>query len=173
MNKIIYGLSRALSWLGCWSLLLVGLVSVMSITGRALSGLGLGPVNGDFELVEMGTAMAVFCFMPWAHLKRSHAVVDLFWHAYPSALQRVLTLASDVLMLLSWLVLVWRMGVAMLDYRANEEVSFILQVPVWWGYAFSMGPAVFGCVVYLWRLLEDLGLAEPPEGFVVEEGGVH
>ncbi|MDO4682180.1 MAG: TRAP transporter small permease subunit [Lautropia sp.] len=173
MNKIIYGLSRALSWLGCWFLLLIGLISVVSITGRALSGFGLGPVNGDFELVEIGTAVAVFCFMPWAHLTRSHAVVDLFWQAYPKGMQRALSLLSDVLMLLLWIVLVWRMGVAMMDYRANEEVSFILQVPVWWGYALSMGPALFGCVVYAWRILEDLGVANPPEGFVACEGGMH
>jgi hypothetical protein len=37
------------------------------------------------------------------------------------------------------------MGVAMLDYRDNGEVTFILQFPVWWGYAASMVPAVIGC----------------------------
>ena len=38
-------------------------------------------------------------------------------------------------MLVVWLLLVWRMGVSMLDYRDNGEISFILQMPVWWGYA--------------------------------------
>ena len=40
-------------------LVLIALMSVASIVGRALSGLGLGPVPGDFELVEAGTALAV------------------------------------------------------------------------------------------------------------------
>lgn len=74
---------------------------------------------------------------------------------------------AALLMLLVWVLLVWRMGVAMLDYRANGEVSFILQMPVWWGYAASFVPAVVGCVVYAWRLLETLGLARPPQGFAV------
>ena len=65
-----------------------------------------------------------------------------------------------------WLLLVWRMGVAMVEYRHNGEVSFILQMPVWWGYAASMVPALVGCVAYAWRLLETLGLAAPPAGFV-------
>lgn len=69
-----------------WSAIVGGLVlcaitlmSVASITGRALIGVGLGPVPGDFEMVEVGTALAVFFFLPWCYLKGGHATVDLFY----------------------------------------------------------------------------------------------
>ena len=173
MNKIIYGLSRGMAWVGALVLVLLALLSVFSIVGRSLTGYGLGPVPGDFELVEAGTALAVFCFLPWAHLLRGHAVVDLMWGRYPPWLRRVLDLLADGLMLAVWLLLTWRMGVAMQDYRANGEVSFILQMPVWWGYAASMVPGVFGLVAYFWRLLESLGLAAPPAGYAVGAGASH
>ncbi len=162
MNNVIYGLSRALAWFGAAVLSVLALVSVFSIAGRALSSIGLGPVPGDFELIEVGTALAVFCFLPWCHLRRGHASVDLLWNSYPRPMQRLLDIAADALMLMVWLVLVWRMGIVTEDYRANGEVSFILQMPVWWGYGLSMIPALLGCVVYAWRLLETLGLAAPP-----------
>lgn len=165
MTHPVYAVARAMAWFGAFVLVLLALMSVFSIAGRALSGLGLGPVPGDFELVEAGAALAVFCFLPWAHLKRGHAVVDLFWRVYPAPLQRVLDVAADLLMLAAWLLLVWRMGVALLDYRANAEVTFILQFPVWWGYAASMVPAVLGCGIYAWRLLETLGLVQAPDDF--------
>ncbi len=165
MTHPVYALSRAMAWFGAFVLVLLAAMSVISIAGRALSGLGLGPVPGDFELVEAGTALAVFCFLPWAHLKRGHAVVDLLWRAYPAPLRRVLDVLAEAAMCTVWLLLVWRMGVAMLDYRDNGEVTFILQFPVWWGYAASMMPATLGCVVYGWRLLETLGLITPPAGF--------
>ncbi len=165
----VYAASRLMAWFGGAVLVVLALLSVTSIAGRALSGLGLGPVPGDFELVEAGAALAVFCFMPWAHLKRGHAAVDLLWRAYPAPLQRALAIAADALMLGLWVLLTWRMGVAMLDYRANGEVTFILQFPVWWGYAASMLPAVLGCGAYAWRLLETLGLAQTPEGFQAQE----
>lgn len=165
MNHPVYAISRALAWFGAFVLVLLAAMSVISIAGRALSGLGLGPVPGDFELVEAGTALAVFCFLPWAHLKRGHAVVDLMWRVYPAPMRRVLDVLADALMFVLWVLLVWRMGVAMLDYRDNGEVTFILQFPVWWGYAASMVPATLGCVVYGWRLLETLGLITPPAGF--------
>ena len=165
----VYAVSRLMAWFGGAGLVLLALLSVTSIAGRALSGLGLGPVPGDFELVEAGAALVVFCFLPWAHLRRGHAAVDLLWNAYPAPLQRGLAVLADLLMLLLWLLLTWRMGAAMLDYRANKEVTFILQFPVWWGYAASMVPATLGCVVYGWRLLETLGLAKAPEGHASAE----
>ena len=137
MNKTIYRLSQFLAWFGALVLVALALLTVTSIAGRALSFAGLGPVPGDFELVEAGTALAVFCFLPWCHLKSGHAAVDMLWKSYPPALRRVLELLSDTLMLLVWVLLVWRMGLAMLEFRANGEVSFILQMPAWWGYAAS------------------------------------
>ena len=171
MNKLIYGLSRVMAWFGSLVLVLIAVMSVASIIGRALSGFGLGPVPGDFELVEAGTALAVFCFLPWAHLKRGHAVVDMLWGSYPLPMRRVLDVLADALMLVVWVLLVWRMSIAMGEYRHNGEVSFILQMPVWWGYAASMLPALVGLVAYSWRLLESLGLASPPPGFVTAGGG--
>jgi TRAP-type C4-dicarboxylate transport system permease small subunit len=173
MNRFVYGASRLLAWVGTVVLAVLALLSVVSIAGRALSGLGLGPVPGDFELVEAGTALAVFCFLPWCHLKGGHAMVDMLWSRYPAGMRRVLAVAADALMVIVWVLLTWRMGVAMLEYRANGETSFIVNMPVWWGYAASMAPATVGCIAYAWRLLETLGVASPPAGFVVPTGGGH
>ena len=160
-----------MAWFGSFVLVIIAVMSVASIIGRALSGFGLGPVPGDFELVEAGTALAVFCFLPWCHLRGGHAVVDMLWNSYPPAMQRVLVVFSDALMIGVWVLLVWRMSLATIEYRHNAEVSFILQMPVWWGYAASMVPAAVGCIAYAWRLLESLGLAARPAGFVVAGGG--
>ncbi len=171
IGRSVYAASRALAWLGGVLLVLITAISVISIAGRALSGLGLGPVPGDFELVEMGTALAVFSFLPWCHLKGGHAMVDMFWNAYPGWLRRGVIVLTDVLTLGVWTLLIWRMAAAMLEYRDNGETTFILHMPVWWGYAAAMLPGVGGCLVYAWRLLESLGLARRPQGFVIESGG--
>ncbi|MBT0964021.1 TRAP transporter small permease [Denitromonas iodatirespirans] len=172
MGRSIYFVTRRLAWFGGFVLAVMALLSVVSIAGRAMSGFGLGPVPGDFELVEAGTALAVFCFLPWCHLRQGHATVDLFWNSYPEGMRRVLEIVSDVLMLVLWVLLVWRMGVATHDYFGNGETTFILQVPVWWGYAASMVPAVLGCVAYAWRVFERLGWVSRPEP-IVNTGGTH
>jgi TRAP-type C4-dicarboxylate transport system permease small subunit len=162
MNHSIYNLSRWLAWFGGFVLAAIAILSVVSIFGRSLTAFGLGPVPGDFELIEAATALAVFCFMPWAHLRRGHAVVDMFWGSFPVGLQKALDILANALMLLVWVFLVWRMGVAMHDYKLNGEGTFILQMPVWWGYAASLPAAVIGCVIYVWKLLEVMGLVDEP-----------
>lgn len=170
MSRLIYDVARWLSWFGALVLVLLSLLTVVSIAGRALSFAGFGPVPGDFELVEAGTALAVFCFLPWCHLKRGHALVDLLWGLYPAPMRRGLKILADGLMLAVWTLLVWRMAIGTHDYYDNGEVSFILQMPVWWGYAASMVPAALGCVAYAWRFAESLGIASPPAGFPVATG---
>lgn len=170
MGNLIYALCRGMAWFGACVLTLLAAMSVFSIAGRAFSFAGLGPVPGDFELVEAGTALAVFCFLPWCHLKRAHAEVTMLWQLYPPAMRRLIHVFVEALMLAAWCLLVWRMGLAMLDYRRNGEVSFILQMPVWWGYAASFVPGVLGCVAYAWRLLEALGLVAPREGNAASQG---
>lgn len=173
MSSIIYGLSRWLAWFGGFVLAALALLSVVSICGRALSGYGFGPVPGDFELVEAGAGLVVFSFLPWCHLRYAHATVDLLWNRYPRWLRQTMTVSVDALMLAVWLLLVWRMGVATQDYFRNGEVSFILQMPVWWGYGASLLPAVIGCFVYAWRLAESLNLVAAPQSAVAAAGAGH
>jgi TRAP-type C4-dicarboxylate transport system permease small subunit len=165
MNVFIYALARKLTWLGAVVLALISLISVVSVTGRALTEWGLGPVPGDFELVEVGTAIAVFCFLPWTHLKSAHAYVDILWGKFPPGMKRVLTIVFDAAMLLIWCVLIWRLTHGMLDYKKNGEETFILHLPLWWAYAACVVIGGLGLLAYAQRLLESLGLASPPPGF--------
>ncbi|NYT69240.1 TRAP transporter small permease [Pusillimonas noertemannii] len=174
MSNFINALSRVMAWFGCLVLVLIALTSVISIIGRALSGFGLGPIPGDFELVEIGTALAIFCFLPWAHLRRAHASVDLLSNVLSSRTTKAVEFLADLLMLACWAVLTWRMGVGMMDYQANGEVSFVLQIPVWWGYAASFPFAVMGCLVYLWRIALDVGCVATVEPSPrILQSGVH
>jgi hypothetical protein len=73
----------------------------------------------------------------------------------------------DAAMLFIWAVLTWRLAQGMLDYKGNGEETFILHLPIWWSYAVCVALGASGLLIYAWRLLESLGLAKPPEGFVM------
>ena len=62
MIAFIYRLARWAAIVGGIVLVALTIMIVVSIVGRSLIGLGLAPVPGDFELVEMGTAVAVLLF---------------------------------------------------------------------------------------------------------------
>ena len=77
MMANIHRMARWSALLGGALLTLLTLLVVLSVIGRSLSGMGLGPVPGDYELVEVGVGIAIFFFMPWCYLQGGHATVDL------------------------------------------------------------------------------------------------
>lgn len=173
MVNHVYLLAKWLAYLGGFLLTAIAAIVVVSVSGRALISIGLGPVPGDFELVEMATAVAVFFFLPWCYLKNGHAMVDIVYMHLPRPAQRFLTLFSDVLMLGAWLILTWRLGVSVGDKYHEGETTFILQMPVWWAYAVSLFGAAVGCATYLAKTLVEAGIASAPAGWSDEHTGGH
>lgn len=168
---LIRALARWLAILGGLVLVAITVMTVLSITGRAFIWAGLKPVPGDFELVEAGTAFAVFAFLPWCQLNRGHATVDLFTNFLPASANRVIDLVSEILMALVFVLITWRLWVGMFDKVANGEITFILQYPVWWGFAVCAAATVVGVLVALYMVAVRIGevargqsLLEPTQG---------
>ncbi len=169
----IYRLANWTAIFGGIVLVAVTLMVVASVAGRALIGLGLGPVPGDFELVEVGIGVAIFYFLPWCYLRGGHATVDLLYMHMPKAFQKGIDLLSDVAMLLVWLVLTWKLWEGLLEKKEYMETTFILQMPVWWAYALCFVGAVIGCLAYAAKTLTRFGLAKEPAGWTVEANAGH
>lgn len=120
------------------------LYPLMRSLGGFLVGLGAQPIPGDFELVEAGTAFAVFSFLPWCHLNRSHATVEILAGWFSNRVNLVIDVMADLLMLAMAVVIAWRHWLGTLDKISYGETTFILQFPIWWAYAASMfGASVF------------------------------
>jgi len=163
MMASIHRMARWSALLGGALLSLLTLLVVLSVIGRSLSGMGLGPVPGDYELVEVGVGIAIFFFMPWCYLQGGHATVDLLYSYMSNGLQRFIRLLSDVLMLAVWLLLTWRLWEGLMDKLTNQETTFILQIPLWWGFAVCMIGAILGCITYFGDILMQLGLVQDDE----------
>ena len=59
--------------------LLVALATMVVVSVTLRSDLvGSAGVPGDFELVQMATAVAAFCFLPYCQLRRGNIFVDTF-----------------------------------------------------------------------------------------------
>lgn len=173
MMRWVHRLAEWLAMLGGVLLVAMALMVVASVTGRALISVGLGPVQGDFEMVEVGMAVAIFFFMPWCHVKAGHATVDLLYMHLGSAGQRAIQVLSAALMLAVWLVLVWQLGLGMLEKKQYMETTFIRQIPIWWGYALCLVGGVLGCAVYLARTLSALGLVREPDAWAPDAHAGH
>lgn len=159
------GLDRIVERIAYWTAMAGGavlvalvVVTTVSIIGRALIFAGLGPVPGDFELVEAGTAFAVLAFMGLCQFHRGHVTVDLFLARAGRRTNAAVDVVANLLMTGAAGVLTWRLWLGLLDKRAYGETSFILQFPVWWGYAAALvGAVIFTlvCAYTVWRSIEE------------------
>jgi TRAP-type C4-dicarboxylate transport system permease small subunit len=150
LSAAIKVLARALAIAGGTVLAAITVMTAMSIIGRTLISFGLGPVPGDFELVEAGAGFAVFAFLPWCQLNRGHATVDLFTNFLSPGANRVIDLVTEILMSLVIILIAWRLVLGTADKYRYGETTFILQFPVWWGYAVCVVAAVVGVIISLY-----------------------
>ena len=128
-------------------------VNVATVLG-GLIGL---PFAGDFELTEMGVAMAAFMFLPYCQLGGHNVTADIFTSRFSAAVQRRISALGSVLAFGFGALLLWRMTYGMLDQRAYSLASTILQIPIWWSYVPILISTAFLMVAAAITLRSDWG----------------
>ena len=114
--------------LGGVLLVLIALMNTWSVISLATLGF---PVPGDFELVQMGVAVAAFSFLPYCQLKGANVTADIFSAAASPATIAAFTLLAALVAAFFSVLLLWRMSDGMVSYLRFEEVTTILNIPLW------------------------------------------
>ncbi len=161
LHERVGQLAAALASLGGGVLLLLVGLTCASIAGRSLGFAGLGPIPGDFELVELGIAFSVFSFLPWCQHAGGHARVDLFRASLGERGSWLSDVLSDSLMLVFSVLIAWRLWAGMVDKLGYTETTFVLRLPLGWGYAACLPGAVGFAVVSASCLLKTIALRRP------------
>ena len=169
MTKFFMTLARAMAVLGGVVLTAIMLLTCLSVLGRGgntflhwesfealapglsarLLETGIGPIGGDFELVEAGMAFCIFAFLPLAQISGAHASVDIFTSYMPERFNRVLSALWEVLFAVALVVIAWRLYEGMASKMRYGETTFILQFPIWWAYGASFAAACVAALVGL------------------------
>jgi TRAP-type C4-dicarboxylate transport system permease small subunit len=158
VGRVVGGIARLLAILGGTLLVGLAVMAVISIVGRAFARAGLGPVPGDFELIEAGCAVAIFTFLPWCQFRGGHVTVDLLESYLPARVWASLAVVGNVAMSVVAVIIGWQLWFGFLDKLAYGETSMILQMPIWWGYAVGVVSAaifVLTCFYTVWRSLNE------------------
>jgi TRAP-type C4-dicarboxylate transport system permease small subunit len=130
-GRAVFAVSRAWAVLGGAVLLAVMLMTVVSVLMRATIG---SPILGDYELVELGSAIAAFAFLPYCHQAGGNVLVDVFTNRAPERVKGALSALSSLVLLAIALILVWRMALGGYDFYRYHEVTTNLEIPRWWAF---------------------------------------
>lgn len=120
-------------------LTLIVLLVVTSVLGRALFAM---PVPGDFEIVAIGTGVAIFLFLPLTYVERGNVTVDILADHLPAGAKHVLDVVAALVFAFISAVLTWRMSLGLADTFSYHDITMIVGLPLWWAYPFAV--ASFG-----------------------------
>lgn len=108
-------------------LFLVVFLNTFSVVG----GIVGNPIPGDFELTEMGVAIAVFAFLPYCQLTNANVTADIFTSRASPKWIALFGLISALVALAFSLLLFWCMSHGMVDRYNYQYTSAILLIPMW------------------------------------------
>jgi len=108
-------------------LLAVVVMQVISVIG----GVVWKPFPGDYEMTEVGVVIAVFSFLPHCQLHRANVSADIFTQRAPPFAIGLFGLLASIVAMGFALLLCWRMYFGMLDQKAYNYETTILQFPTW------------------------------------------
>lgn len=116
--------------LGGMILLAVAIINVASVLRAAIFGMAL---SADFELTEIGVAVAAFSFLPYCQIGGHNVTADIFTAKASRFWLSLFSLVSAVVACGFGLILLWRMYFGMLDKLTYGEVTHVLSIPTWYG----------------------------------------
>ncbi len=143
VGRVLNKLCRAFAVGSGLTLIAMSLMSLTSIVGRSLFS---KPILGDYELVQMMSAVAVTMALPFCQMIRGHIIVDFFTANAPKRFNRACDIVASLMLSVAGFVFAWRIAVGMFELRNSGDASMLLTMPIWWGYL-PMVPSFFllGC----------------------------
>jgi len=127
-GRALLAVSKVAASVGGLVFVAIVAMSIVSIVGRKLFSL---PVPGDFELVEMGSAIGASYFFAYCHLNRGDVKVDFFTQHWSAAKVMSLDAIGSLLIGLFGSVIAWRTTVGAISLHEVGESSAILDWPMW------------------------------------------
>lgn len=106
------------------SVLVTASVLMRWITGQA--------VSGDFEIVQITTAMATFAYLPSCQWRRGNIVVDVFTDNWPKPVLHSIDAAFDILYAIAAAFISWRLFAGAYDAITSSTQSMVLGLPIGW-----------------------------------------
>lgn len=151
LGRALHLVATGVALLGGLVLFALTLLTVISVVGRAAFS---APIPGDFELVELGMAVAIFSFLPYCQIVRGNVIVDLFTTRASTRTKALLDGVGNLIYTAIAALLTWRVALGGLEVRDYSETTMVLRVPVWWGFVPAVAFLAFltvVCAYTVWR----------------------
>lgn len=141
VGRVLFSVSRLFALFGGLVLCAMALLTTVSVTGRFFLN---SPILGDFELIAIGTGVAVFGFLPYCQLTRGNVLVDFFLSAAPLRVKSGFDTLANLIYGIIITLMTWRLSLGGMDLYRDDQMTMVLELPRWWTF-----PAALLCLALL------------------------
>ncbi len=141
VGRALFTASRLFALFGGLVLCAMAVLTTTSVIGRYFLN---APILGDFELIAIGTGVAVFGFLPYCHLMRENVLVDFFLSAAPARAKSFFDTVANLIYAFIITIMTWRLTLGGMDLYRDDQMTMVLEIPRWWTF-----PAALACLALL------------------------
>ncbi|WP_341705642.1 TRAP transporter small permease subunit [Ferrovibrio sp.] len=126
-RRIADRIAAWLAVLGAAILLAAALASFLSVGLRITVN---GQVRGDFEILSVGSGLAILLFFPWCQSSRAHVVIGIFTDWLPARILRPVDAFWSLVLAAGAALLCWRLWIGFIETLRNNDITAMLHIPL-------------------------------------------
>ena len=120
------------------------LVGMMLLTCADVIGGVFGyPILGTEDLVKLMAAMVMALALPATHIKKAHAVVDLFYKDFSPLVKRITDSITSLVSSILFMLIAWQCFLYSNELQGKGQVTATIKFP----FAFLLYGVAFSCFV--------------------------
>ncbi|WLQ14202.1 TRAP transporter small permease [Hahella aquimaris] len=135
------------------ALVAIVMMVTLSVFGRWLFGTA---VTGDFEIVEIGVATAIFYTFPACQYGYKHLAVDLLVKRLPLGLEKAACMIAECALCAIFAFIGWRLVHGAEEFFSYDEQTMILAIPLGWVLLACAPPCFLSALIAVSNLLQKL-----------------
>jgi TRAP-type C4-dicarboxylate transport system permease small subunit len=147
-EKCVHLLSGCFGWVGfAGGLVMMFITAVDVIAAKVFAS----PIPGTIEIVMLSQVVAIAFVAPLTQIIGNHVRVEFFLTYLPKRTQAIISSIVDLLLILFFILIVWRLYAYGNSLRAGGQVSSTAEIAI---YPFAYGAAAAMMVVCFALILE-------------------
>ncbi|MEO8303159.1 MAG: TRAP transporter small permease [Betaproteobacteria bacterium] len=131
-GRTLQAVTKVFALAGGLVLVAMTVMSLVSVVGRAAFS---KPLAGDYELIQLGCAIAVAAFLPHCQMRGGHVIVDFFTAKSRPEVRAALDTLGALLVGVAAAVFAWRLTAGAIGLQQANDQSTILEIPTWYAVA--------------------------------------
>lgn len=153
LDKFNFRISQWLLWAGIFFMMVIVFVTGIDVIGGKLFTWRL---LGALDIVQLSQAMAMGFGVALALIEGRHVNVEFIVNKLPAAAQKVIGVIINLIGLLLFMLIVWRLSIFGLSFFSTKEATATIYIPVY-PFIFALALAcVPVCLIFLSNLLKSI-----------------